>query len=244
VQSIEARLWQDPFGVVSKNGLKPDKTPGTAGARRRAAAESLDSSRDPEAALNLADLCSLVGDQPGTVKVMIALVLGGTWVGADEGRRRARYATLAGLNAEGYVPDDPEHIGYAEQRWSNGWLARLPFEWLSSRDGKDGVLLLWVDEESLQEAQGGGRKLAEPLSRLSLLIQRMEDFIGPGKARYIIIGPSSSTFLKTAVGDPCLSNPSGCRETLEKLEVHWYSPMPLCPTAILSSRRPRGEPSY
>ena len=35
---------------------------------------------------------------------------GAAQVGAEETRRRTRYAVLAGLNAEGYVPDDSEHM--------------------------------------------------------------------------------------------------------------------------------------
>ena len=35
---------------------------------------------------------------------------GAAQVGAEEARRRTRYAVLAGLNTEGYVPDNSEHM--------------------------------------------------------------------------------------------------------------------------------------
>ena len=36
---------------------------------------------------------------------------GADFIGVEEARRRVRYAVLAGLNAEGFVPDDSEHMG-------------------------------------------------------------------------------------------------------------------------------------
>ncbi|MGS0756530.1 hypothetical protein ACVBEH_18975 [Roseateles sp. GG27B] len=46
--------------------------------------------------------------------VVVALVPGNPFVGAEEGRRRTRYAVLAGLQAQGYVPDNAERIGLLE----------------------------------------------------------------------------------------------------------------------------------
>ena len=46
--------------------------------------------------------------------VVLALVPGNPFVGAEEGRRRTRYAILAGLQAQDYVPDNAERIGLLE----------------------------------------------------------------------------------------------------------------------------------
>ena len=46
---------------------------------------------------------------------------GAAQVGAEETRRRTRYAVLAGLNAEGYVPDHSEHMRLMRVRRCEGF---------------------------------------------------------------------------------------------------------------------------
>ena len=43
--------------------------------------------------------------------VIAAMLPGAAFIGVEEARRRVRYAVLAGLNAEGFVPEDSEHMG-------------------------------------------------------------------------------------------------------------------------------------
>ena len=47
----------------------------------------------------------------GNVTLIAAMLPGTAWSGADEIRRRVRYATLAGLNVAGFAPDDGERMG-------------------------------------------------------------------------------------------------------------------------------------
>ena len=51
--------------------------------------------------------------EPGAenLTVIAAMLPGAAFIGVEEARRRVRYAVLAGLNAEGDVPDDSEHMG-------------------------------------------------------------------------------------------------------------------------------------
>jgi hypothetical protein len=227
VQNLEARLWQDPFAVMPEQ-----------------ATQSIWGGRDPESGNTIVELlpihqklgpkrdlewlCKLIQRRDGEVKVMLALVPGGTWVGADEIRRRARYAALAGLDVQGYVPGDPEHVGYVEEVGCEGWLMRLPFEWLSSEGGKDYVLLLWVDEEALGQTivRPDGKIEVRPLARLARLIERIAGYSGRDKCKYSILGPSSSTFLEAVTQESCLGHQLG---TLRFLKVQWYSPYATMP---------------
>lgn len=236
VQDLEARLWQDPFGVLPKEGSASllIKT----GSREDVRVKGLSLAKGPGPGRDLKWLSQLIGNQKGKVKVMIALVQGGTWVGADEGRRRARYAVLAGLNTQGYVPDDPEHIGYAEETIEHGWRAQLPFEWLSknSKSGEeDWVLLLWVDEEALaQDVEVNQKRRVEPLARLSRLIKRIQDSSKPKPpVGYIVVGPSSSTFFETALKDSCVEKNS-CFDIPQARKVQWYSPYATLPDVELT----------
>ena len=241
MQDIDTRLWQDPFGIVPTRSSGPLFV--KSGTETKAVVEVRASAGNPNADRDLKRLAGLIQKRNGTVKVMISLVPGGTWVGADESRRRARYAILAGLNAQGYIPEDPEHIGYAEQTYENQWRAQLPFEWLGSENGLDSVLLLWVDEEAItQEVEYKGKRLIEPLSRLSLLIQSIQaSSETKPPACYIVIGPSSSTFFKTALLDPCLGAPGSCIDTLKRLNVHWYSPYATLPDRELMMKTGSGQ---
>lgn len=85
-----------------------------------------------------------------------------------EWRLRTRYAVVAALTELGYTPEDPEHIDYVDfDRTCKTVLQELrgkpddhelnqkthfchmgsvmPYEWFSSRDEREKVLLLWLD---------------------------------------------------------------------------------------------------
>jgi hypothetical protein len=99
LQDVDARLWQDPFATVAETlakspELKPENCPSQS--------EEIDGHcRSP---LSTTSGTSLV--------VLVASVSGAPYSEEQEARRRTRYAVLAGLNAEGYVPQDSEHIGF------------------------------------------------------------------------------------------------------------------------------------
>ena len=44
--------------------------------------------------------------------ILVVSVSGAPYADDQEGRRRRRYAVLAGLDAEGFVPEDAQHIGF------------------------------------------------------------------------------------------------------------------------------------
>ncbi len=97
---IEARLSEDPFAALARHVAKLkaacDEGKGTAGDRCK------DGKWGDTELSELQDTDELT--------VIAALVPGASFVGVEEARRRARYALLAGLSAEGFVPDDSEHM--------------------------------------------------------------------------------------------------------------------------------------
>lgn len=243
IQDRDARLWQDPFAVATEESGPPTcwqidsaSPPPLFRLQPCLPADGRSSGR------NLAWLKELIAARRGQVHVVYALVPGGTWVGADEYRRRRRYAVLSGANLEGYIPEDPEHLGYVEEAITAGldaradWRARLPFEWLSRGDGSGHVLLLWVDEETLgqQVASGAQPAAAFPLTRLMSLVNALA-FHSAGQAQqsHTVIGPYSSTFLRAAVVDP---NLEAAAQGLAAVGVQWFSPSATYPDRLLVAR--------
>jgi hypothetical protein len=95
-QTIDARLWQDPFAAVEKSRDKSDQ-------------RELEKQCQQNPSGNSHCKPPLLGT--GT------LVLGVTVSGAPyqedaEQRRRTRYAVMAGLERAGFVPKDARHIDY------------------------------------------------------------------------------------------------------------------------------------
>jgi hypothetical protein len=103
------------------------------------------------------------------------MVSGAPTVGAPETRRRLRYAALSGLAQAGFLPTDPEHIGYVKPAQDRG-PSVVPFEWLempSDSGGSRALLLLWLDDASFSEA-------VPPLSPQPL--QQLSAFLGEVRA--------------------------------------------------------------
>ena len=97
-QTIDARLWQDPFAAVAKRLDKLGK-------------------RDLEQQCQKKPSDDSACNSPLTERDKETLVLGVTVSGAPfsedaEQRRRTRYAVLAGLERAGFVPRDARRIGY------------------------------------------------------------------------------------------------------------------------------------
>lgn len=118
--------------------------------------------------------------------MLYALVPGGGWVGASETRRRQRYALLAAINAQGYVPDDPEHIAYVDDKL-DGMQLIFPYEWFSHPEDGRKVLLLWVDEEKLRRPRTASRASSGPpsgpIGRLAKLICKLNGPVTPTAAQ-------------------------------------------------------------
>lgn len=234
--AINARLWEDPFAALRRYELeRADRCD-----RQHKASQAAEGDcgphgprlRDPR---NL--LARLDADRNQRIDdtlIILALMPGADFVGAEEARRRIRYATLAGLLAQDYVPDNAERLGLLEfklldpQADAGGPAYQVPYELLSlrrpnsdqppSRYGQ--VALLWVDETAL------------PLRKLDAVARLTEQLMGVealGRAhlrfrleanalpQLAVIGPSSTDALRTALRDlRCaadLNNTEGIRRS-------------------------------
>ncbi len=202
-QQAEARLWQDPFSAVARHsGKNPDDGHTMDWLGEQAARKC--------------------GDEADcAVSALGVLLPGSPYVGAEEFRRRVRYAVVSALGAAGYTPEDAEHIGYVEP----GVPRLLPFEWhMRETNGDAGVarrhiLLLWLDEAALgQRPREGG---AAPLPhRLRKLLQVL-----PPACDLHLIGPASSGTLRSLLEEEIA--PDFARS------LHWHSPF-----ATLAPNRP------
>ncbi len=110
---VDARLWEDPFGAVRRHEtdrVERCRNPAAA-TKRECDAAQRDARRSPAALRGHLD-----GNGDGQIDeqstlLIAVLVPGNPFVGAEEARRRTRFALLSGLQAEGYFPDSAEQIG-------------------------------------------------------------------------------------------------------------------------------------
>ena len=124
IQDADARLWQDPFDAVMRHRetehKKEDCYRLVAG--KIIKEKGIDFQVKPDGScgesknkeFQLDDLQKLIGIRlkNDNVTVLGVMINGGAYVGNDELRRQARYAVLAGLNEERYIPDDAQHLGH------------------------------------------------------------------------------------------------------------------------------------
>jgi hypothetical protein len=104
-QTIDARLWQDPFAAVAKWLDKLGK--------RELAQHCLNEPSDDSG-------CDSPLKDEDNETLVVGITTSGTPYSEDaEQRRRTRYAVLAGLERAGFVPRDARHIGYF-------WLTQKP----------------------------------------------------------------------------------------------------------------------
>jgi hypothetical protein len=95
-QTIEARLWEDPLSAV-------------------ALVRSEDKHPPPYDLSKLKDRIQKdIGRANGKTLVLGVMVTGEPYTDDMETRRRIRYAVLAGLYRSGFVPVNPDHIGYVQ----------------------------------------------------------------------------------------------------------------------------------
>jgi len=139
------------------------------------------------------------------VLILAVMVSGGPSAGAEESRRRYRYASLSALMQEGYFPEDAEHVGYVSLD-KHAPPDYLPFEWFSRTDQDRSLLLLWVDDgslrrpESVEKVSDQAKFTPSPLARLSRLLTTVvpDNAKGVNKDQVSlrIIGPANSTTLQ------------------------------------------------
>lgn len=178
-QQAEARLWHDPFSAVARHR---DKHPGDGHAL-----DWLGDQAEKKCGAN----------EDCTVAALGILLPGSPYVGAEEFRRRIRYAVISALGAAGYTAEDAEHIGYVEPDLPK----LLPFEWHARAASdeqsvtKRHILLLWLDEAALGKLprDGGAVPL---LARMRKLLEVL-----PPSCDLHLIGPASSGTLRGLYGD-------------------------------------------
>jgi hypothetical protein len=109
---VDARLWEDPFAAVRRHEADRKERCNSGNKDARECEKTLLAWRRSPQMLRR----QLDDNNDGEIDVeetllMAVLVPGNPFVGAEESRRRTRFALLAGLQAEGYFPDSAEQIG-------------------------------------------------------------------------------------------------------------------------------------
>ena len=225
IQDVESRLWEDPFVAVAERltrvpELKPENcTP-----------EKKSELKDQLLKDQLEDHCeSPLKKFPSgqDVQVLVASVSGAPYWEDQEFRRRMRYAVLAGLNAEGFLPVESQHIGFywsrigESDRSGQGNKIRLPrmvpFERFK-RNTNERILLLWFDEDVLDQ---------RPLQQFKeLFCSSLGSGSSVGWLKAAILGPQLSTTLREMVVEaekdsfPNAWWPEDCRGGAPKFYVY------------------------
>lgn len=187
-QDVPARLWQDPFSAVNAAKALAAKEGGS-----RAVSPD---QRDPKTLREQMERFAARSGQP--VRILGVMTSTSAFAEDAEGRRRTRYAVVQGLAASGYVPLDPEGLGYLEieNAQARKLPARVPFEWFVPEDGglrqksdKPRLLLLWLEENVLgwRPPQRIARLIQTICGESELmckegLLHRQLAFVGPGSS--------------------------------------------------------------
>lgn len=114
---VNARLWEDPFAALRR--YETERADRCERFRKQASREMdvdclgrLVNARDPTNML--AKLDRDRDQRLDDTLIVLGLLPGADFVGAEEARRRTRYAALAGLLAMDYVPDNAERLSLLE----------------------------------------------------------------------------------------------------------------------------------
>ena len=144
------------------------------------------------------------------LQVLAVMVPNGPYAEDKEWRLRTRYAVVAALTELGYTPEDPEHIDYVDfDRICKTALQELrgkpddqelkrkthfchmgsvmPYEWFSSKDEKEKVLLLWLDNGGFVNTDN-----RTPLKMLGFLKSEILQENNSLASNFNIIGPFGS----------------------------------------------------
>ena len=253
---VEARLWEDPLAAAARFREQAREICAAAGS---GAKQCEDAYRVPVKTLQrrLADWLSVEPDRSeGALTIIAAMIPGGRLVGTDEARRRTRHAILAGLNTQGYMPDDSDRMGLLRTTtcdWIDGCGADIVGEpirrqTLEGRDAPEPIdivyealhtraapahqrraLVLWIDDTKYRTRW---------LSALTVLLGDL----APDKARLVVVGPYSSDSLAKALrvdaagwsrGTGLSTSPEGVRTVERSLGVlsrlHILSPFASAP---------------
>ncbi|NDZ16408.1 hypothetical protein C7T35_23560 [Variovorax sp. WS11] len=214
MQDIDARLWQDPFGAVSR---------GRAEARKNDAARA----RGDDARRTAKLMEEIRSRRP--VEILAVMLPGGPYSENVESRRRARYAVLAGLNASRFSPVDTEHLGYffgpSPPEPPAASMEPIPYEWfepaLDARQRPDGldahVLVVWLQSEAFG---------SEPLRRITDLARLFPQ----AGVSWRILGPNGSDGLKAMIDEVAART---FRSEALVWPMRFYSPYATVPDRVL-----------
>ncbi|WP_343625451.1 hypothetical protein [Roseateles puraquae] len=114
---VNARLWEDPFAALRR--YEVERSERCDRLRKQASARlDVDCESRVAAARNPLQFAARLDDDHDKALddtlILLGLMPGADFVGAEEARRRIRYATLAGLLAQGYMPDNAERLSLLE----------------------------------------------------------------------------------------------------------------------------------
>ena len=221
---VDARLWEDPFTAAQrfeaervarcKEKPAPGKDDQSAGKDKQSLIAPECDETELTERRSVEHVVSRVWRAPNVLRLLLPVLLpGNPFVGAEEERRRVRYAILAGLDAQGYVPVDAEGIGLidfeqpAEETKLRPRHVAIPYERLRPQQGSEPeyaeVLLLWVDETGLRRPKLDN--FARLLEQFTLKCNLSDPPPAPKPANpcadLVVIGPSSSDALHTAIDD-------------------------------------------
>jgi len=139
LQDVPGRLWQDPFAAVDQFVKRP-KDPAVDAASRSGQER----------------LREIVGEltRSGVATDIVGvLVFGGDYPEYAEQRRRNRYAVVSALSVSGFVPEQSDGLGFIEPSAGLQRQRRVPFEWFRLEGGNRRTLILWIDENSLDDGR-------------------------------------------------------------------------------------------
>jgi hypothetical protein len=238
-QSVEARLWQDPFAAVERYREEHN----VASSRLRRPSES-QGKADINTLKVLANDLKMRLQDNGSVVVLGVMVLGGPYIEDAEHRRRTRYAVLSGLSMEHFVPDNDEHIGYvvlpSEEPPSKTQhlLEVIPFEWLNDQRHQH-ILVLWLDENAFQvlPLKTLDSVLSEVLSKTKgQPVACQPDVPGTRNTLVRILGPAGSTSLQAMVNELDLQDSTNRNSFQSLCNAIFVSAMATAPASKLRSQ--------
>jgi len=192
LQDVDARLWQDPLGVVRRQRETDAAARGETAPAASAAAAQAPADHDP------GRLRRAISEQRDGQAVLAVMLRGGPYSEFVEQRRRTRYAILAALNEAGFAPRDSDHLGWiagGPGTPETGPLPEaIPFEWLDISPDRernhdeplDHVLVLWLDDRAFTR---------KPVAQMSALAEALTPPDSNASQPWRIIGPPRSDVL-------------------------------------------------
>jgi len=177
LQDVPGRLWQDPFAAIDQYLKRP-----------KDAAADQDPASQRSGRDRLAEVMAELGKPGATTDIVGAMVFGGDYPEYAEQRRRTRYAVVSALSTASFVPEQPEGLGLILPSAGLERQRRVPFEWFRQEGSGRRVLLLWLDENSLDEHRA--------VSQLVDFTKQLAGLAKRAGGRVVILGPIGSGTLQ------------------------------------------------